>query len=71
MSSYSSYTATASLRYAFTSRTVDAEAGLDYAYSRITTSAEHNPFHYLLPYLRLHFNVGNGAFVPFVEVAAR
>lgn len=71
LSSYSSYTAGASLRYAFASRTVDAEAGLDYAYSRITTSAERNPFHYLLPYLRLHFNVGNGAFVPFIEVDGR
>lgn len=67
LSSYSACTVKAGLRYAFTSRTVDAEAGLDYAYSRIETASGQHPFHYLLPYLRLHFNVGDGAFVPFIE----
>lgn len=68
LTSYSACTATAGVRYAFTSRTVTAEVGADYAYSRIVTAAGGESFHYPLPYLRLQFNVGDGAFVPFIEV---
>lgn len=58
-------------RYTFTTPTVDAEVGFDYRYLSRTTTEGRFDYHYPTPYLRLLFNPGNGAFVPFVEFDSR
>ncbi len=65
---YASNRYSASARYSFRSRTLKAEAGLDYIHNRIVpNSADKDRFDYFLPYLNMRLNAGNGAFVPFIE----
>jgi len=68
MSAYASNRYTAALRYRFSSRTLKAEAGIDYIHSRIVPNAtDKERFDYFFPYLRLRLDAGSGAFVPFLE----
>lgn len=68
MTDYSSNRYTAAVRYGFSSRILEAEAGLDYLHSRIVEGTGTHRSDYFLPFLRMHFNVGSGSFVPFIEV---
>lgn len=52
--------------YTFTHQRMDAEVGAEYHYSSIRMPEEVEGFHYLIPHVRLKFNLGDGAFVPFV-----
>lgn len=56
------------LRYSFASPSMEAEVGADFIHSSITARQSSEGYNYLLPYAHLHFNLGDGAFVPFVEV---
>ena len=54
-----------SLRYGYQARSVDMEFGLDYYYDKIAgRDASHN----FVPYAHLRFDLGNGGFVPYVEL---
>ena len=52
--------------YTFSHRQMDAEVGVEYHYSSIRIAGVQEGFHYPIPHIRLKFNLGNGAFVPFV-----
>lgn len=67
-----------SLRYAYAARAFDLEAGVDYVHSSIgrlelklsETKVKEN-FNYILPFLRLRFDLGGGALTPFAEIDGR
>lgn len=61
------HTLSISPRYAYQTRLVDFEVGLDYHYDRIAGQGHHYP----IPYAHLRFNPGDGAFVPFIELDGR
>lgn len=70
-----------SLRYAYAARAFDLEAGIDYFHSAIaqsrfaasgeTVGKDNRRYHYVVPFLRLRFNVGDGALTPFAEIDGR
>lgn len=53
------------LRYAYQARSVDMEFGLDYYRDDV---AGRKAADYFIPYLHLRFDLGNGVFVPYVEL---
>lgn len=67
MSRYSSSIISAGLGYAFRTRTVTAEIGLNYLHNRISMPRTKHDCDYLLPRLRVLFDAGHGVFTPFIE----
>ncbi len=68
ISKYRNLNYRAALRYSFTTESVDSEVGLDYYHSQIRTDSRKRGFDYILPFMKLRFNIGDGAFVPYVEL---
>ncbi|MEG1622113.1 MAG: hypothetical protein RR330_01940 [Alistipes sp.] len=68
LSSYRNQRYDIGLRYAFTTRTAALEFGLDYHHSRIIELNEnkHN-YNYILPYAKIHFDLGKGILMPYIE----
>ncbi len=58
----------ASLRYSFTTRRIDAKVGADYNFVKIHSLTDGDKFNYIFPYAKFHLNLGDGAFVPFLEL---
>lgn len=54
------------LGYSFSRRSFDAQVGMVYHYSKVRCGAESEGFHYPIPHIRLKFNLGDGAFVPYL-----
>lgn len=54
-------------RYRFQTEGIEAEVGADWLHSSISTAEGKRRFNYPLPHLRFQFNLGEGAFVPFIE----
>lgn len=52
------------LRYGYRNETVDLELGADYYHDKV---AGHRGADYVIPHLRLRFDLGGGGFVPYLE----
>lgn len=65
MSGYENQNLHGRFAYSFTRHSMEAEVGAEYHYAAITSSEGRESFHYPIPHIRLKFNLGNGAFVPF------
>lgn len=65
---YSNISTKASLRYSFTTRMIDAKVGADYTFVKIVNASDKEKFNYIFPYAKFHLNLGDGAFVPLLEV---
>lgn len=68
LSSYDNMTFGGGVRYSFSSSTVEAEVGANYLRASIAESSTRKGYNYILPYAHLNFNLGDGAFVPFIEL---
>lgn len=66
-SDYTDLVIRAGARYGYRGRGIDLVAGLDYCYDKVETAGSRIS-NYVLPYARLRFDLGQGYFVPFVEL---
>ena len=68
LSHYNNLSYGGGLRYTFSTRLIEAEVGADYLRTSIRSMESKKSHNYILPYAHLHFNLGEGAFVPFIEL---